>query len=144
MLASRLANSRANPSVLLLEAGGENNNVAHLSAAERFNVAFSPGSPLNWGYKTAPQTQLDGQVIDYSRGKGLGGSTAINFCGWTVGPRDDYDRWAEVVGDEHFAWANVKSCLQKIENLRPEIPDGKYSKYVEASREGCWPLHHAY
>lgn len=34
---------------------------------------------MNWGYKTVPQNHLKGQQIDYSRGKGLGGSTAINF-----------------------------------------------------------------
>lgn len=33
---------------------------------------------MNWGYKTVPQTHLKGQEIDYSRGRGLGGSSAIN------------------------------------------------------------------
>ena len=84
VVASRLAHTLSKPSVLLLEAGGPNDDTKNLSAAERFNVAFSPNSPMNWGYKTVPQAHLDGQEIDYSRGKGLGGSTAINFCGWTV------------------------------------------------------------
>jgi choline dehydrogenase-like flavoprotein len=68
---------------------------------------------MNWFYKTVPQTHLAGQEIDYSRGKGLGGSTAINFCGWTVGPRDDYDEWANIVRDERFAWKNVQRVLKK-------------------------------
>jgi choline dehydrogenase-like flavoprotein len=79
---------------------------------------------MNWGYKTEPQTQLNGQIIDYSRGKGLGGSTAINFCGWTVGPSDDYERWAEIVGDQRFGWENVERVLRRVENLNPRIPDG--------------------
>lgn len=135
MLASRLAHSSSAPSVLLLEAGGLNDSKANLSAAERFAVAFSPNSPLNWGYKTVPQKQLVGQEIDYSRGKGLGGSTAINFCAWTVGSRDDYDEWARLVGSESFGWKNVKKCLRRIENMHPEIPREDLRKYVDAKPE---------
>lgn len=87
---------------------------------------------MNWFYKTVPQTQLAGQEIDYSRGKGLGGSTAINFCGWTVGPRDDYDEWAKIVGDERFAWKNVKSVLKRVSNLDPRIPDQRLKDTINA------------
>lgn len=135
-MASRLACSPAKPTVLLLEAGGTNETTEHLSANERFNVAFSPNSPLNWNYKTTPQAHLSNQEIDYSRGKGLGGSTAINFCGWTVGSRDDYDEWAHLVGDESFNWRNAKRCLDKIQNLHPEIPIPALDKYVSAEVKG--------
>jgi choline dehydrogenase-like flavoprotein len=87
---------------------------------------------MNWHYKTVPQTHLAGQEIDYSRGKGLGGSTAINFCGWTVGPRDDYDEWASIVGDERFAWKNVNRVLKRISNLDPTIPDQRLKHVVNA------------
>jgi choline dehydrogenase-like flavoprotein len=90
---------------------------------------------MNWHYKTAPQTHLAGQEIDYSRGKGLGGSTAINFCGWTVGPSDDYDEWASIVGDERFAWKNVKRVLKKITNLDPGIPDKRLRNVVNPKME---------
>ncbi|KAK3072952.1 hypothetical protein LTR53_005863 [Teratosphaeriaceae sp. CCFEE 6253] len=131
VVASRIANTPAAPSVLLLEAGGDNQSAADLSGAERFNVAFSPGSPYNWNYKTAPQTQLSGQSIDYSRGRGLGGSTAINFCGWTVGSRDDYDEWAAVVGDDRFGWRNVSQCLRRIERLHSDLPVANMRRYVD-------------
>lgn len=90
---------------------------------------------MNWHYKTAPQTHLAGQEIDYSRGKGLGGSTAINFCAWTVGPRDDYDGWARIVDDERFAWKNVKCVLKRITNLDPSIPDQRLRKVVNPKME---------
>jgi choline dehydrogenase-like flavoprotein len=136
VVASRLARTSSRPSVLLLEAGGSNETLEHLPAAERFNIAFSPGSSLNWHYKTIKQQQLRGQEIDYSRGKGLGGSTAINFCAWIVGSRDDYDEWAREVQDSSFGWENVKRCLKRIENLHPEIPDPKLRKYVRANVDG--------
>jgi choline dehydrogenase-like flavoprotein len=135
VLASRLSRTPAAPSVLLLEAGGTNANAAHQSGADRYDAAFADGSPMNWFYKTAPQTQLAGQEIDYSRGKGLGGSTAINFCGWTVGPRDDYDEWAEMVGDERFAWKNVQRVLKKITNLDPRVPDQRLRNVVNPNME---------
>lgn len=137
VVASRLANSPSNPSVLLLEAGGSNDTVEHLSVTERFNIAFSPDSPLNWNYKTIPQTQLNAEETDYSRGKGLGGSTAINFCGWVVGPRGDYDEWARLVKDMSFCWQNAKRCLDRIQNLQPEIPRPELDKYVHPRMEGA-------
>ncbi|KAF2031702.1 alcohol oxidase [Setomelanomma holmii] len=131
--ASRLAHTPVAPSVLLVEAGGSNANAAHQSGADRYNAACAGGSPMNWHYKTAPQTQLASQEIDYSRGKGLGGSTSINFCGWTVGPRDDYDEWASIVGDERFAWKNVKRVLKRISNLDTRIPDQRLKNAINAN-----------
>lgn len=136
VIASRLAHTASAPSVLLIEAGGLNNSGTGQTSAERFAVAFSPNSPLNWGYKTVPQHQLAGQEIDYSRGKGLGGSTAINFCAWTVGSRDDYDEWARLVGSERFGWREVKCALGSIECMHPEIPNEGLRKYVNAKPEG--------
>ncbi|PQE24628.1 hypothetical protein CJF32_00011030 [Rutstroemia sp. NJR-2017a WRK4] len=147
VVASRLARTSSRPSVLLLEAGGSNDTLEHLPATERFNIAFSPESSLNWHYKTTKQQQLRGQEIDYSRGKGLGGSTAINFCAWIVGSCDDYDEWAREVQDSSFGWENVKRCLKRIENLHPEIPDPKLRKYVHADVDdhgNAGPVHLTY
>jgi choline dehydrogenase-like flavoprotein len=91
---------------------------------------------LNWAYKTTPQHQLRGQEIDYSRGKGLGGTTSINFCAWTVGPRDDYDEWARIAGDEKFGWRNAEKCLRRIENLHPKIPSPDLKSFFGAKLEG--------
>ena len=79
---------------------------------------------------------LHAQEIDYSRGRGLGGSTAINFCGWVVGPRDDYEEWARLVDDESFRWQNARRCLDKIENLDPTIPNENLKKCVDAKVKG--------
>jgi choline dehydrogenase-like flavoprotein len=71
-----------------------------------------------------PQKQLKSQEIDYSRGKGLGGSTAINFSCWVIGPSDDFDEWAEKVGDDAWSWKNVKQRFGKIEGYHVEVPEG--------------------
>ncbi|KAI1846697.1 hypothetical protein JX266_007270 [Neoarthrinium moseri] len=121
VVAARLAEAAARPSVLLVEAGGLNEDAAHLTGAQRYEVAFREKSPLNWGYRTQPQ--LKGQEIDYSRGKGLGGSTAINFCGWVIGPDEDYNEWARLVGDTSFGWDHVKGILKRVENFHNDVPD---------------------
>ncbi|OCL13577.1 GMC oxidoreductase [Glonium stellatum] len=112
-LASRLASSKRLPSVLLLEAGGVNSNKNIRLLADRYDTFGL--QDLNWGYKTVPQKNLNGRQVDYSRGKGLGGSSAINFALYTVGPRDDYDEWARIVGDNAFSWQNARKCYDKLE-----------------------------
>jgi hypothetical protein len=77
VVAARLANTKQRLKVLLLEAGSNNGDIPYRVPADRFKT-FQEAT-LNWGYKTVPQNHLKGQQIDYSRGKGLGGSTAINF-----------------------------------------------------------------
>lgn len=114
VVAARLAQSPMKPSVLLLEAGGRNEDASYRVPADRFTLAFKEPS-LNWGYKTEPQGHLKGQQIDYSRGKGLGGSTSINFSCWVVGPDEDYNEWARRVGDD--AWS-CRSCINGPDIVR--------------------------
>lgn len=83
----------------------------------------------NWGYKTVPQKYVDDRQLDYSRGKGLGGSTLINMCAWTVGPKDDYDRWASEVGDEAFNWENSVRMRKNIESFS-DVVDNEHRKYA--------------
>ncbi|RDW71960.1 hypothetical protein BP5796_07994 [Coleophoma crateriformis] len=120
-IASRLASSSKRPAVLLLEAGGDNKSPDYLIPSERFTLAFSqPG--MNWGYKTTPQEYCKNREIDYSRGKGLGGSSAINFSCWLIGADEDFNEWAKRVGDDAWNWENVKQRFKKIESYHVEVP----------------------
>lgn len=89
---------------------------------------------MNWGYKSAPQAAFDGREVDYSRGKGLGGSSAINFAYYTIGPQEDYDKWARIVGNDAFAWKTARKRINRMESYdrvrRPE-----YKKYNEPLEE---------
>ncbi|KAL9602213.1 MAG: hypothetical protein Q9179_002617 [Wetmoreana sp. 5 TL-2023] len=128
LLASRLAHTLKEDQILLIEAGGENSSTEYQGFGDRnFTLATAPG--YNWGYKTVPQENLEDREIDQSRGKGLGGSTAINFCVWTRGPRSDYERWAQLVGDDTWSWPVVNQRYKKIERVS-NPPDG-YRDYVD-------------
>jgi choline dehydrogenase-like flavoprotein len=90
---------------------------------------------MNWGYKTVPQTHLKSQEIDYSRGRGLGGSTAINFSCWVVGADEDYEEWARMVGDEAFGWKEMRERLKRVESYHVEVPE-ENRRFVNPRVEG--------
>jgi choline dehydrogenase-like flavoprotein len=107
VVASRLAHANLRPSVLLIEAGDCNNDISLRIGGERYKVLIQHPE-LNWGYVSAPQANLLGRQVPIHQGKGLGGSTAINFCVYTEGSAADYNLWAELVGDREWSWTRVK------------------------------------
>lgn len=102
---------------MLLEAGGTNDDPSLRYLAERYFTFTNPN--VNYGYRAAPQAVKNGGTFDYSRGKGLGGSTAINFCCFTVGPDADYDEWARIVGDDFFDSKHAVKRRKEIETYNP-------------------------
>ncbi|MGN9837233.1 GMC family oxidoreductase [Nonomuraea sp. H19] len=81
VLAARLSEDPG-ASVLLLEAGG-----AGAPAWPRLL-----GTSRNWGERTAEQAST-GTSIPLARGRGLGGSSALNAMVFTRGHRSSYDAW---------------------------------------------------
>jgi choline dehydrogenase-like flavoprotein len=71
--------------------------------------------------------------MSYDRGKGLGGSSSINFACYTVGPRDDYDEIARLVGDDEWKWVKAQNRYKRLESYygsAPDVPD-QYHKYLK-------------
>ena len=87
-VAGRLA--QAGRSVCLLEAGGRNDNM--LVKTPGFMPFLRNAS--NYRYETVPQAGLNGRTGYQPRGRGLGGSSAINAMVYIRGNRWDYDNWA--------------------------------------------------
>ena len=131
-LAASLARSAQAPKVLLLEAGGAKVDEKALLLAERFST-FINYPDYNWGYKTVPQIHLKDRIIDYSRGRGVGGSSRINFAAYTIGPKGDYDHWSELVGDDFFNWQNTRRRFNKIEAYETFGLESK--KYIDIQTE---------
>jgi len=76
--------------VCLIEAGGRNNDMRITTPG------FMPFIPerSNYRYETVPQPGLNGRTGYQPRGRGLGGSSAINAMLYVRGHRFDYDQWA--------------------------------------------------
>ncbi|KAE8154984.1 hypothetical protein BDV25DRAFT_135320 [Aspergillus avenaceus] len=141
-VASQLANSPKHPKVLLLEAGGLNSDHDLRVDGQRW-LTFQ-NKNMNWGYKTAPQEHCNNREIDYSRGLGMGGSSAINFGVYSVGAQDDYEEWARVVGDDAYRWKNIQSRYKALETFHGDLPAGIDSKYASPRPENhgsSGPLH---
>ncbi|KAI0479536.1 hypothetical protein GGR56DRAFT_635556 [Xylariaceae sp. FL0804] len=130
-VAAGLANWPTKPSVLLLEAGGDNADRDLRVSGQRFTTFMN--KDLNWGYKTTPQENAAGRELDYSRGKGLGGSSAINFGVFSRGARDDYDEWARLVGDESFDWKHMLPRFRNLESFDPNLPEDVVGNYSAPS-----------
>lgn len=112
VVASRLSED-PHARVLLIEAGGSMEDfwvntpagMAKLFGSERFN----------WRFKTAPVPTLDGRQVQWDRGKGLGGSSAINGMIYMRGQPEDYDRWAQL-GNAGWGWDDVLPYFKRSEN----------------------------
>jgi choline dehydrogenase len=105
VLASRLSEDPGR-SVLLLEAGPDYANFAHLpdDLKQGNNVWLSAYGPHNWGYVAQITPQQTNLIIP--RGKATGGSSAVNGQVLYRGIPEDYDNWA--------AWGNTEWSFQKV------------------------------
>ncbi len=97
-------------SVCLIEAGGRNDNF----------LVKTPGmmpfllKNANWKFDTVPQKGLNGRIGYQPRGRGLGGSSAINAMVYIRGNKWDYDNWAEM-GCAGWSYDDVLPYFKKSE-----------------------------
>jgi choline dehydrogenase-like flavoprotein len=98
-------------SVALLEAGGRNTGLR--TRVPGF-LAFQT-ERTNWQYETVPQAGLNGRRGYQPRGKGLGGSSAINAMLYLRGNKWDYDNWA-ATGCPGWSWDEVLPWFKRAEH----------------------------
>jgi choline dehydrogenase len=101
VVANRLTGRGA--SVLLLEAGGWD-DWTNIRIPAFVDTLMD--SPVDWGYRTVPQTELMGRKIFLSRGKCLGGTSSINWMVYMRGNAGDYDHWAQL-GNRGWGYTDV-------------------------------------
>jgi choline dehydrogenase-like flavoprotein len=112
VLANRLS---ADPAVqvLLVEAGGEDNNPFIHVPMGIGKTLTNPG--LNWYYMTEPEAGNAFRPRVWMRGKVLGGSSAINGMMYMRGQPQDYEDW-EAAGNTGWGWAEIGRCFRAIED----------------------------
>lgn len=149
-------------SVLLLEAGGEENfvsdvpltpsvatltsNFPQFSCINHFFLSFNPvhfTSEYNWGYKSDPVKGaclgLRGGVCNWPKGKALGGTSVINFMLYQRGHRRDFDGWA-ANGNVGWSYEEVLPYFKKSERIGiPQLHQSPYhghDGYLDVQQAG--------
>ena len=118
--------------------------------------AMIPTRINNWGFETVPQAGLGGRRGYQPRGRGLGGSSAINAMIYVRGHRSDYDRWAaegatgwsydEVLPYFRLSENNARLADRfhgqdgplRVSDLRTDNPF--HARFIAAAREAGFPL----
>ena len=118
VLANRLSENPKN-SVILLEAGGRDLNPWIHVPVGYFKTLHNPNT--DWCYKAQPDPGLNGRVLDWPRGKTLGGSSSINGLVWMRGLPDDFDDWA-AAGNPGWTWGDVAPVFERIEAVDFSTP----------------------
>lgn len=153
VLAGRLSED-PNVSVCLLEAGGDGNNwVVNVPAAAILSISTKLN---NWAFDTTPQSGLNGRLGYQPRGKGLGGSSAINAMVYIRGHRQDYDQWA-ALGNSGWSYDEVLPYFKKSEHNERihnefhgqrgplnvselQTDSSLHATYIQAAKEVGYPL----
>lgn len=120
-LAARLSEDGA-ASVCLLEAGGANTELLVRMPAGVGNLIKAKGKH-NWGFWTEPEPHLDNRRLWWPRGKGLGGSSAINGMVYMRGHPRDYDEWRQF-GLAGWSWDDVLPYFCRLEGHHRGECDG--------------------
>ncbi len=115
VLAARLSED-ADVSVLLLEAGTPNKSVLvrmPLGAGQLLKAK----SKFNWGFWSQPEPHMHNRRLWHPRGRGLGGSSAINGMIYIRGHARDYDQWRQM-GLEGWSYAETLPYFKRSESFQ--------------------------
>ncbi|KXJ78950.1 hypothetical protein RP20_CCG002893 [Aedes albopictus] len=124
VMANRLSEN-PNWSVLLLEAGKEENLLLSVPMTAPLNVK----TDYNWNYHPQPMAtacmSLPNGTCPWPRGRGLGGSSLLNFMVYTRGHRLDYDDWA-AAGNYGWSYEEVLPYFLKGEGSYIKISENPF------------------
>ena len=112
VLANRLSEN-PNNKVLLIEAGGKDNNPWIHIPVGYYKTMHNP--KVDWCYNTEPDETMANRSIPYPRGKTLGGSSSINGLLYIRGQEQDYNIWRQL-GNKGWGWNDVLPYFIKSEN----------------------------
>ncbi|KJZ74347.1 hypothetical protein HIM_06353 [Hirsutella minnesotensis 3608] len=96
-----------------------------LTTVPLFDVIGIGWSPLDviptvdWNFQTVPQTGGNNRRFHFTRGKCLGGTSALHFMVYHRGTTGTYDWWADAVGDDKYRLNNFQKFFKKSVDFTP-------------------------
>ena len=121
VLANRLTDD-GKSRVLLLEAGPPGKSMWINIPAGFTKLLNSP--VYNWNFATEPEPNAHNRSIPIPRGRGLGGSSAINGMLYVRGNPLDYNTWAQY-GNRGWSYESVLPYFKKAERFEPGGDDSR-------------------
>lgn len=125
VLANRLTEN-SQWTVLLLEAGGNETVIADVPGLE----LTLQQTELDWQFQTESSSTyclgMNNGQCNWPRGKGLGGSSTINYMMYVRGNKHNYDQWRDL-GNPEWGYDDVLPYFKKSENMT--ITDLRSSPY---------------
>lgn len=70
---------------------------------------------------STPQAACNGRQIPQNRGKGLGGSSAVNFQVWALGAKSEFETWKNRVGDESWGFDQIIERVKMVGSRIVEV-----------------------
>ncbi|XP_055546894.1 glucose dehydrogenase [FAD, quinone]-like isoform X2 [Wyeomyia smithii] len=131
VMANRLSEN-GNWTVLLLEAGNEENLVVNVP----LTAGLTTATRFSWGYRSDPMENaclgLENGVCYWPKGRGLGGTSLINFLLYGRGHKRDYDEW-EQAGNYGWGYKDVVKYFQKAEKIKGQKSNSEGYVNIEQS-----------
>ena len=124
-LANRLS-ADPNHRVLLLEAGGKDNNPL-IKMPIGFTQLMYDEKTTNL-YYTEPEPHLNHRTMNVVRGRVMGGCSSINGMVYMRGQRQDYDDWGALPGCEGWSYSTMLPYFKKSENFDAGPADEYHAK----------------
>ena len=143
-MAARLS-ERPERSVLLLEAGPDHRSDDTPDAIAGPNLFEALGLPGRlWPALSATRTPVQAPAL-YARGRGVGGSSAVNAMGAIRGVPEDYDRW-QARGASGWSWAAVGPAFELVDGMIPtsQVPEDEWGSVSLAFRDAAIALGHPF
>ncbi|KAK5118867.1 hypothetical protein LTR62_000076 [Meristemomyces frigidus] len=102
-------------SVAVLEAGIDHFDDLNVLAPGLLTALY--GNPdYDWIFFSTPQPHMNDRIMGHSRGKQLGGSSAINYLAYTYAAQWDIDNWGSL-GNAGWSWDELAPYYAKSEIL---------------------------
>lgn len=125
--------NRKQGTVLLLEAGGNDNSI-FIKAPGGMAQAIPKKS---WPYKAEPEPFTKNRLMDVLQGRVLGGGSSINGMVYVRGQRSDYDAWENEFGATGWNGDTMMHYFKKAENneaMANQYHGNKGQLYVSENR----------
>ncbi len=102
---------RTQARILLLEAGGDDNNLFIKMPAGVAKII----AKKSWPYETEPEPHANNRRMQIAQGKVLGGSSSVNGMIYLRGQPQDYDDWVQQYGCTGWSYQDVLPYFKRAE-----------------------------